>query len=104
MNRSSTSEEQALKASISTHFSNSRGRGRGRGRGERGNRDGSRHFKADDGQFQSKGRGRDQHFDKSKVECFRCHKFGHYRSECYTRLPKDKEKEPQSNFAEKKEV
>ena len=26
MNRSSTSEEQALKASISTHFSNSRGR------------------------------------------------------------------------------
>ena len=104
MNRSSTSEEQALKASISTHFSNSRGRGRGRGRGERGNRDGSRHFKADDGQFQSKGRGRDQHFDKSKVECFRCHKFGHYRSECYTRLPKDKEKEPQLNFVEKKEV
>ena len=64
MNRSSTSEEQALKASTSTHFSNSRGRGkgRGRGRGDRGNRDGSRHFKADDGQFQGKGRGRDQHF------------------------------------------
>ncbi|KAA8544972.1 hypothetical protein F0562_019811 [Nyssa sinensis] len=29
MNRSSTTEEQALKASTFTHFSNSRGRGRG---------------------------------------------------------------------------
>ena len=104
MNRSSISEEQALKASTSTHLSNSRGMGRGRGMGNQGNRDGSRHFKADDGQFQGKGRRRDQHFDKSKVECFRCHKFGHYRSECYTRLPKDKENEPQSNFAETKEV
>ncbi|XP_042972785.1 uncharacterized protein LOC122304591 [Carya illinoinensis] len=63
MNRSSTTEEQALKASTSTHFSNSRGRDRdrGKGRGDRGNRDGSR-------------------------------------------LPKDKEKEAQSNFAKKKEV
>ncbi|KAJ9671142.1 hypothetical protein PVL29_027229 [Vitis rotundifolia] len=53
MNQSSTSKEQALKASTSTHFSNSRGKGRGRGRGreDRGNRDDNRHFKADDGQF-----------------------------------------------------
>ncbi|KAE8656273.1 hypothetical protein F3Y22_tig00117005pilonHSYRG00292 [Hibiscus syriacus] len=36
MNRSSTSEEQALKASTFTHFSNSRGRGTGRGRGRGG--------------------------------------------------------------------
>ena len=61
MNRSSTSEEQAPKATTSTHFSNSRGRGRGRGRGkgrgDRGNRDGNMHSKADDGQFQGKGRG-----------------------------------------------
>ncbi|XP_022862718.1 uncharacterized protein LOC111382919 [Olea europaea var. sylvestris] len=46
MNKSSTSEEQALKASTSTHLSNSRRRGRGRGRGrgreDRGNRDASR--------------------------------------------------------------
>ncbi|RVW34899.1 hypothetical protein CK203_113020 [Vitis vinifera] len=67
MNRSSISEEQALKASTSTHLSNSRGMGRGRGMGNQGNRDGSRHFKADDGQFQGKGRRRDQHFDKSKL-------------------------------------
>nr|XP_010941826.1 uncharacterized protein LOC105059982 [Elaeis guineensis] len=52
LNRSSTIEEQALKAS--THSANSRGRDRGRGRrrGDRGNRDGNRHFKADDDQFQ----------------------------------------------------
>ncbi|KAJ7980886.1 Retrovirus-related Pol polyprotein from transposon TNT 1-94 [Quillaja saponaria] len=108
MNRSSTIEEQALKASTSIHFSNSKGRGkgrgRGRGRGDQGNRDGSKHFKADNDQFQGKGRGHDQYFDKSKVECFRCHKFGHYRSECYTKLPNDKEKGEKSNFAEKKEV
>ena len=102
MNRSSISEEQALKASTSTHLSNSRGMGRGRGMGNQGNRDGSRHFKADDGQFQGKGRGRDQHFEKSKVERFRCHKFGHYRSECYTKLPNDKEKVEKLNFAVEK--
>ncbi|XP_057977620.1 uncharacterized protein LOC131164449 [Malania oleifera] len=55
MNRSSTSKEQALKASTSTHFSNSKGRG------DRGNRNSSR-------------------------------------------LPNEKEKEEQSNFAENKEV
>ncbi|KAJ7971778.1 Retrovirus-related Pol polyprotein from transposon TNT 1-94 [Quillaja saponaria] len=108
MNRSSTTEEQALKASTSIHFSNSRGRGkgrdRGRGRGDQGNRDGSKHFKADNDQFQGKGRGHDQYFDKSKVECFRCHKLGHYCFECYTKLPNDKEKGEKSNFAEKKEV
>ena len=81
-------------ASTFTHFSNSKGRGRGKGkgRGDRGNRDGSKHFKANDDQFQGKGRGRDQHFEKSKVECSRCLKFRYYRSECYTRLPNDKEK------------
>ena len=95
MNRSSRVEEQALKAFTNTHSSNSRGRdrGRGRGRGNRGNRDGS---KANDDQFQGKGRERD--FDKSKVECFRCHKFGHYCSECYTRLPNDKKKRREVKF------
>jgi hypothetical protein len=46
MNRSSNTDEQALKAFTFTQFSNSegrrRGRGRGRERGVRGNRDGSR--------------------------------------------------------------
>ncbi|KAL5815122.1 hypothetical protein ACOSQ3_025916 [Xanthoceras sorbifolium] len=96
MNRSITIYEQALKASTfaeSTNF-----RGRGRGKRARGHRDGSR-------QYQSfKSRGRDQQFDKSKVECYRCHKLGHYRSDRYVRMPKDKERWEKSNFAEKKEV
>ena len=104
MNQSTTIGEKALKASTSTHFSNSRGRGRGRGRGDEGKRDGSKHFKANDDQFQGKGRGRDQHFEKSKVECFRCHKFGHYRSECYAKLPNDRESEKINFGVEKNEL
>ena len=104
MNRSSTFEEQALKASTSTHSFNfrgkgrSRGQGRGRGRGDRGNRDGG---SRDGNKNLRMNSGRERDFDKSKVECFRCHKFGHYRSECYTRLPNDKEEK--SNFVENKE-
>ncbi|XP_075083995.1 uncharacterized protein LOC142167821 [Nicotiana tabacum] len=78
-----------------------RGRGQGRGRGDRGGRDSSRNFKANNDQSQGKGRGRDH--DKSKIECYRCHKFGHYASECCTRLPNDKEKEDKSNYVENKE-
>ncbi|XP_019257647.1 PREDICTED: uncharacterized protein LOC109235854 [Nicotiana attenuata] len=78
-----------------------RGRGRGRRRGDHGGRDSCRNFKANNDQSQGKGRGRD--YDKSKIECYRCHKFGHYASECYTRLPNDKEKEEKSNYAENKE-
>ena len=104
MNRNSTSEEQALKASTFIS-SNSRGRGRGRrrtrGRAYRGNRDGGNkegcgNFRAND---YGKGIGRD--FDKSKVECYLCHKFGHYHSECYTTLPD--EKQEKSNFVENKD-
>ncbi|KAL5571277.1 hypothetical protein UlMin_020874 [Ulmus minor] len=103
MNRNSATDVQALKASTFAQFSNSRGRGRGRGRGGRGNRDGSRqyhNYKADESH--SNYRGRDQQPDKSKIECYRCHKFGHYRSECYTKLPYDKEKVEKSNFAAEK--
>ncbi|XP_047267680.1 uncharacterized protein LOC124898100 [Capsicum annuum] len=100
MNRSSTSKEQALKASTFVP-SNSRGKGRGRGRGrgreDRGNRDGGRNFRAN-----NDGKGRGKNFDKSKVECYRCHKFGHYQSECYTRLPSDKDKK--SNSVENNET
>ena len=41
---------------------------------------------------------------RSKLECFRCHKFGHYASECYSRLPNDREKGESSNFNENKEA
>lgn len=55
-------EEQALKI---THENSSGARGRGRG-GFRG---------------RERGRGRQQ-FDKSTVECYNCHKLGHFQWEC----------------------
>nr|XP_009804377.1 PREDICTED: uncharacterized protein LOC104249615 [Nicotiana sylvestris] len=105
MNRSSNFDEQSLKASTFISSPNSRGRGggrgRGRGRGDRGGRDSGRNFKANNDQSQGKVRSRD--YDKSKIECYRCHKFGHYACECYTRLPNYKEKEEKSNYSENKE-
>ena len=69
MNRNSTSEEQALKATTfisSNSRVRGRGRGRGRGRADRGNRDGGN--KEGCGNFRGndyvKGRGRD--FDNPK--------------------------------------
>ncbi|GAU27067.1 hypothetical protein TSUD_314290 [Trifolium subterraneum] len=58
------SEEQALKVSNSTSV----GRGSGRGRG-RNSTNGAR----------GRGRGRQ---GKELVECFKCHKLGHYQNEC----------------------
>ncbi|XP_008238066.1 PREDICTED: uncharacterized protein LOC103336745 [Prunus mume] len=76
-------EEQALK--VSTHEgTTSSGKGRGR-RGLRGSR---------------RGRGRQlsynqgAQFDKASVECYHCHKLGHYQYECPY-----KEKETKVNFA-----
>ena len=39
----------------------------------------------------------------AKVECYRCDNYWHYSNECYTKLPKDKERGETSNFVEKKE-
>eukprot|EP00268_Persea_americana_P066487 TRINITY_DN9059_c1_g1_i11.p1 TRINITY_DN9059_c1_g1~~TRINITY_DN9059_c1_g1_i11.p1 ORF type:complete len:307 (+),score=69.73 TRINITY_DN9059_c1_g1_i11:628-1548(+) len=113
LNRTTTSEEQtALKASIFSEPSSSQGRGRGRGgrsrgRGGRGHRGGGQYghrddsksshvFKRDDDSEEK----RAYHFDKSKVECYRCGNFGHCKNECYTELLK--EKGEKSNFVEKK--
>ena len=79
-------EEQALK--VTTYEGpTSLGRGRGLGR------------------FRGRGRGRGRgrqlpynqgvQFDKASVECYHCHKLGHYQYECY-----DKEKETKVNFVE----
>ncbi|XP_031280941.1 uncharacterized protein LOC116139403 [Pistacia vera] len=40
--------------------------------------------------------------NKSKVECFRCHRYDHYKFECRTNL--NKQCGERSNFAEKEEV
>ncbi|KAH0755018.1 hypothetical protein KY290_025288 [Solanum tuberosum] len=69
-----------------------RSRGRGRGRGNPGNRDGGRNLRVNDDY--NKGRGKN--FEKSKVEYYRCHKFGHCQSDCYSRLPNQMDKK--SNF------
>lgn len=91
----------ALKVLTCDEGSSSRGRdngkagkSHGRGRKARGN-----HYvggNKDDGKSSKKiedhiNKGR-RHFDKSKVECYRCHNFGHYCSKCYTKLPKYKKK------------
>jgi hypothetical protein len=77
-------EEQALKV---TTYEGTTSLGRGRGLGR----------------FRGRGRGRGcqlpynqgVQFDKASVECYHCHKLGHYQYEC-----PDKEKETKVNFAE----
>lgn len=98
MNHNTITDEQALKASTHDRFPNSRGKGRGRGTGWRGrgyNDGGGRgngtrqfqNFNTDNDPSQSQGRGHYHQFDKSKIECHRCQHLGHYRFECYTKLP-----------------
>jgi len=96
-------EEQALKAFSENNSTpngayKERGRGRGRGRGGRYNNDRGnqqQHHQHQESQSQGRGRGRGSHHsttnspksaDKSNVECFRCHRYGHYKSECQTNL------------------
>ncbi|XP_062076032.1 uncharacterized protein LOC133780175 [Humulus lupulus] len=119
-------KEQALKASIDNHSKpiadRGRGGGRGRGRGSndretqqqtqhQNNRGTQQKFQhqgnySHDYHGRGRGRGRGSYrpksADKSNVECYRCHKFGHYKYECYTRLPQNREVE-KSNFVERKE-
>nr|KYP74877.1 Retrovirus-related Pol polyprotein from transposon TNT 1-94 [Cajanus cajan] len=59
----STAEEQVMQTVVDEK--GGRGRGRGRGRGS----------------FRGRGRGR-QLFNKAEVECFKCHKLGHFQYEC----------------------
>lgn len=93
-----------MKAFTDTHSNNfkGRGRGRGRGRGDSGNRDDSRYFKTNNDQPHDNGRV--GVFDKSKVECFRYHKYSHYASECSSRLPHGKDKQESLNSATEKKV
>jgi len=85
-------EEVALNASTNFHGSgrgrgrgNGRGRGRGRGQGNNNHGTGTRSCTS-------------KFFDKSNIECYRCHKFGHIQYECQTDLSKFHGEE--SNFVE----
>ncbi|XP_031248142.1 uncharacterized protein LOC116105908 [Pistacia vera] len=106
-------EEQALKASTENHSATrgdrGRGRGRDKGRGnnDRGNQQQHQH-QHQDNKFQGRGRGgnhsttyKSRSIDKSNVECYRCHKYGHYKFECRTNL--NRQGEERTNFAEKEE-
>lgn len=96
--------EQALKAAA-----NPKGPGRGKGRWK----DKETHQNSDKDHatdFKLKAKGRDNNHsngfkpksvDKSNVECYRCHRYGHYKSECKTNL--NKNRGMKSNFAEKEE-
>ena len=93
-------EEHALKATTDNPFKTNGGRGRGRGRSRgRGSysRGNQQYHQQNDNQFQGRGRGRGGHdsttqrpksVDKSNVECYRCHRYGHYQSDCRTNLNK----------------
>ena len=83
--------------------------GRGRGYANRG-RGGRGQFTNDarnQNSYGSRGRGRgrargnynNQGFDKRNVECFNCHKFGHYSNECWASANKGVEEHV--NYAEK---
>eukprot|EP00257_Ricinus_communis_P023863 XP_015583970.1 uncharacterized protein LOC107262475 [Ricinus communis] len=80
-------EEQALLVSFNNHRKGGRGRGRGRGSYE--------------GRDSHPQQTQDDHVDKSNVECYRCHRYGHYQNECRTNLSKDNGEK--SNFAETQE-
>ncbi|KAJ9560092.1 hypothetical protein OSB04_005252 [Centaurea solstitialis] len=101
-------EEQALKAENHSTWSRAnRGRGRGRGsyrgRGGRNHNDrgNQQHFNRQESQFRGRGRGHSRSADKSSVECFGCHRYGHYKSEC----PSDSHRRSgdQTNIAENEE-
>jgi len=70
-NHESASEEKALKASTNGPVAfEGKGRGQGKGRGR---------FNS---YSRGRARGQGSRFDKSHIECFNCHQYGHYRSEC----------------------
>ncbi|XP_070012611.1 uncharacterized protein [Nicotiana sylvestris] len=98
-----------------------RGNGRGRGRGGhgRGRSNGNNfnnevkihHTFRDRGREQRDGRGRSyyqenngQRYDKSKIECYNCHKFGHFSWECRSNVEEkanlidDKKEEDESTL------
>ena len=102
-----------MKVSTKNHLTSNgdrrRGKGRGKGSNDRGNQ--QEHHQHQENQFRErgKGRGRGGHHsthrpnsaNKCNVECYKCHRHGHYQSECRTDL--NKQNGERTNFAEKEE-
>ncbi|XP_016540702.2 uncharacterized protein LOC107841243 [Capsicum annuum] len=95
-------KEQALK--VTTQFDSfsgngfDRGHGRDRGHGQNMSSNG-RGSVSDNDQYSTY----DSTFDKSQIEYYHCHKYGHYKSECGTNLYSDKGEREKSNFTKQKE-
>lgn len=83
--------EQALQTQLSINNQSPKGKGFGRGRGRGDNYHGRDNYHEE--AHESKP------FDKSKIKCYRCNRYGHYRSECRTKLFEDKG--DNSHFTEK---
>lgn len=100
--RQANEGEQALKATTDgTSNRSNRGRGRERGRGRGNSPYQNQEMQNFNTQGRGRGRGRSQstnYRDKSNIECYRCHKFGHYKNECRTYMHNNKGEN--SNFAE----
>jgi hypothetical protein len=120
-------EEQLLKASIDYHPTPVKAyRGRGRGRNDYKRNDNRGHIQQfqhhrghhqqnqhHENHFHERGRrrgghqngGRSEHHsisaDKSNVECYRCHRYGHFQSDCKTNMTRGYGEK--LNFAEKEE-
>nr|KYP66220.1 Retrovirus-related Pol polyprotein from transposon TNT 1-94 [Cajanus cajan] len=80
-------------------YSQEQGRGRayGHGQGRRPNNNNQR------GESSNRGRGRgnpNSRYDKSRIKCYNCNKFGHYASEC--RAPNKNKVEEKANYAEER--
>ncbi|GAU31151.1 hypothetical protein TSUD_315750 [Trifolium subterraneum] len=101
-------EEQVLKTRVDSpreeHGRSSQRRGEDRGCGRRYG--GGRGWRPNDdnnqrGEISSRGRGRGSpkpRYDKSRVKCYNCEKFGHYASEC--RAPSNHKVEEKANYVE----
>ncbi|KAJ4719087.1 Retrovirus-related Pol polyprotein from transposon TNT 1-94 [Melia azedarach] len=98
------------KEEIQSYDRNQRGRGRGRGQGQSRGRGRGRGWNYNYNNFnnyekgESSTRGRERNnpntrYDKSKVRCYNCQKFGHYASACRAYNNKEEEK---ANYVEEK--
>lgn len=84
-------EEQAPRVAVNSR-SYSRGKGKSKGKGKNSS---SEESQSNNGNSKAKSR------NKANIECYCCHKFGHYRSKFRVNLSKDRGQK--SNFSERDE-
>ena len=104
LSRTSMSLDNVFAAQLSMSRSRGRGRSNSRGRGRNFARGGSNTNPLNtDGRSQNKNpsQSSNQRFDKSKIQCHYCKKYGHYAYECRKRqYSQNKQGQEQSNCAD----